>query len=396
MGLSAKRSRKAPNSDLDSDDYSDMESERVESDAEDYDDDEMEDEDDKEGTYDEEDGMVEEDKWNNDEMEQLEKEYRELHQQEQDTLQNLKRHKDEDLLKGQAVKNQKALWYKILELRVLLQKPYSSSNRLPQEPVRSSLHGSDESVSAAYSDLVTSSKETLDSILELQEALLAQNPSIAQATDGSERSSKHLDVSKDLDGNFDDEWSQISQMQKRVAPFRDRSINKWQRMTQVTTGAAAFKGKLQAFNQDISDQVATYMRDPSRMIKQMRLRRSAVSIFGNIVEANDNSKEEETHTDGDPELLDDSEFYQQLLKEFFETVDPTSSEKAVYALKKTQQKKRKIVDRRASKSRKIRYNVHENIVNFMAPESMNLPTMVPKLFGDLFGLKSRRSSAGAA
>lgn len=31
--------------------------------------------------------------------------------------------------------------------------------------------------------------------------------------------------------------------------------------------------------------------------------------------------------DGDPELLDDSEFYQQLLREFFEAVDPASSGK---------------------------------------------------------------------
>lgn len=29
--------------------------------------------------------------------------------------------------------------------------------------------------------------------------------------------------------------------------------------------------------------------------------------------------------DGDPDLLDDSEFYQQLLKEFFENIDPMSS-----------------------------------------------------------------------
>ena len=36
---------------------------------------------------------------------------------------------------------------------------------------------------------------------------------------------------------------------------------------------------------------------------------------------------QETHADGDPELLDDSEFYQQLLKEFFETIDPSSSGK---------------------------------------------------------------------
>lgn len=34
-----------------------------------------------------------------------------------------------------------------------------------------------------------------------------------------------------------------------------------------------------------------------------------------------------TNMDGDPELLDDSEFYQQLLKEFFEAVDPASSGK---------------------------------------------------------------------
>ncbi|KAF7845069.1 Protein AATF [Senna tora] len=307
-------------------------------------------------------------------------------------MKNLKRHKDEDLLKGQAVKNQKALWYKILELRFLLQKPFSSSNRLPKEPARSSLYDSDEGVSVAYSDLLTSSKETLDSILELQEALLAKNPSITQTADGSERASKHLDTSKDLDDKFDEEWSQISQMHKRIVSYRDKSINKWQRMTQVTTGAAAIKGKLQAFNQDISDQVASYMRDPSRMIKQMQLRRSAVSIFGYMTWFEFNFVQE-TRTDGDPELLDDTEFYQQLLKEFFETVDPTSSEKAFYAMKRMQPKKRKIVDRRASKSRKIRYHVHEKIVNFMAPKPMNLPPMAPKLFENLFGLRTQKSSA---
>ncbi|KAK7255064.1 hypothetical protein RIF29_28466 [Crotalaria pallida] len=40
----------------------------------------------------------------------------------------------------------------------------------------------------------------------------------------------------------------ISETRKRMTSFRDKSINKWQRMTQVTTGAA-IKGKLNAFNQ---------------------------------------------------------------------------------------------------------------------------------------------------
>lgn len=38
-----------------------------------------------------------------------------------------------------------------------------------QEPIKSSFCEADEAVKVAYSDLVNSSKETLDSILELQE-----------------------------------------------------------------------------------------------------------------------------------------------------------------------------------------------------------------------------------
>ncbi|WJX21814.1 hypothetical protein P8452_11195 [Trifolium repens] len=107
---------------------------------------------------------------------------------------------------------------------------------------------------------------------------------------GSERSSKDLEVSNDLDDSLDQEWSQISRMLKSMSAFRDKSINKWQRMTQVTTDAAAIKGKLYAFNQVIN-QVAAYMRDPSRIIKQMQLRRSSVKILGSAAEVNNGSNE---------------------------------------------------------------------------------------------------------
>ncbi|KAK7858425.1 protein aatf [Quercus suber] len=319
------------------------------------------------------------------EMEQLEEEYKNLKHQEIDIFNDLKRHKDEDLLKGQAVKNQKALWDKALELRLLVQKAFSSANRLPQEPIRSSFCNSDEGVNTAYSDLITSSKNTLDSLLELQEALLEKNPSVAESSDGnSERSSKHSEASKNSNAEGDEDG-------QGIASFRDKSIDKWQRKTEVATGAAAIKGKLHAFNQNISEQVADYMRDPSRMLKQMQLRRSTVSVFGTDPDRENCTKGEEVQADGDPELLDDSEFYTQLLKEFLETNDPKSSD--FYALKRLQTKKRKIVDRRASKSRKIRYNVHEKIVNFMAPQTMDLPPMAPKLFENLFGLKTQKPAS---
>ncbi|KAE8698649.1 Detected protein of confused Function [Hibiscus syriacus] len=411
MGLYPKRSKKARSKDVDMEDFDDSEDEELlvngeeeeeeaevdeddsEEDIDDDDDDddeeeELEDDDDDDGG---EDGEEEEEEDKDGEMEELEKEYKELHSKEQDILRNLKHHKDEDVKKGEAVKNQKALWDKTLEFRFLLQKAFSCSNRLPQDPVRSSFCASDEVVSSAYSDLITSSKKTLDSLLELQEALLENNPSIAQPVEGigAQPSEKLSGDSKNLDMEDDEEWLQISQMNKRIAAFRDKAVDKWQRKTEVTTGAAAIKKKLQAFNQNISEQVAAYMRDPTRMIKQMQQRRSTIGIFGAVTESGSSANGEEAHPEGDPELLDDSEFYQQLLKEFFETVDPTSSETAFYALKRLQTKKRKIVDRRASKSRKIRYHVHEKIVNFMAPEPMKLPPMAPKLFENLFGLKTQ-------
>ncbi|KAL1215075.1 hypothetical protein V5N11_007653 [Cardamine amara subsp. amara] len=313
------------------------------------------------------------------EMEELEKEYMELRSQEQDILKNLKRDKGEDAVKGQAVKNQKALWDKTLEFRFLLQKAFSSSNRLPQESVKSSFCSEDDNVSTAYTDLITSSKKTLDSLLELQEALFEKNPSVDQQVNESSKS----------DAEDSDEWQRIFDMQKRMSVFRNKAVDKWQRRTQVTTGAAAIKGKLHAFNQNVSEQVASYMRDPSRMIKQMQQSRSTVAVFGTVSGEAMEPNQEEKQLEGDPELVEDAEFYQQLLKEFFETIDPASSEAAFYAMKKFQTKKRKVVDRRASKSRKIRYNIHEKIVNFMAPRPAKIPPNTADLLKNLFGLKTK-------
>ncbi|KAJ3683301.1 hypothetical protein LUZ60_013528 [Juncus effusus] len=342
---------------------------------------EEEDEEEEEG---EESGSEEEKKEGenrNAEMEQLEKEYHTLRNEEKTLLTTLKRHKDEDALKGQAVKNQKVLWDKALEIRFLLQKAFSNSNKLPKDPIRSEFCNSDEAVDQQYTNLISTCNDILSWMLDLQEAIIEKNPSIAQTTDGNNKV-----LSDESKGEYDDDWLRLHKMHQRIAPFRNNAVDKWQRKTQVTTGAAALKGKLHAFNQNISDQVAGYMRDPSKMIKRMQLRRSSVEIIGQVQEEEQpDSKKEETDGDGDPELIDDSEFYQQLLKEFLESHDLGASESTFYALRRMQPKKRKIVDRRASKSRKIRYNVHEKIVNFMAPVPMNLPAMAPMLFENLFG-----------
>jgi protein AATF/BFR2 len=53
------------------------------------------------------------------------------------------------------------------------------------------------------------------------------------------------------------------------------------------------------------------------------------------------------------------------------------------------QRKKKKVDTKASKGRKLRYHVHEKLLNFMAPEPRGTwhESMVEELFGSLFGVK---------
>ncbi len=49
-------------------------------------------------------------------------------------------------------------------------------------------------------------------------------------------------------------------------------------------------------------------------------------------------------------------------------------------------KRRKQVDRRASKGRKLRYHVHEKLVNFVAPRQPAVePAFAAQLFANLFG-----------
>lgn len=47
-------------------------------------------------------------------------------------------------------------------------------------------------------------------------------------------------------------------------------------------------------------------------------------------------------------------------------------------------KRRKVVDRRASKGRKLRFHTMDKLVGFMAPRELILPPFAEQLFGNLF------------
>lgn len=71
-----------------------------------------------------------------------------------------------------------------------------------------------------------------------------------------------------------------------------------------------------------------------------------------------------------PAIFDDTDFYQQLLRDVIESrgVDGDGGEQEwVRRQKARKARKKKTVDTRATKGRKLRYQVHEKLQNFMVP-----------------------------
>ncbi|KAJ7528645.1 hypothetical protein O6H91_15G012000 [Diphasiastrum complanatum] len=330
------------------------------------------------------------------ELEVLNKEYEELRKQEKELLKNLRVQTSDDSSKSEAVKQQKALWDRALELRIVLQKVVTNANRLPLGQSRLIFCSTVEETRKAYEQLKTSALRTLDCLMDLQEAFIDQNAAVNEAyTSVVKDGDKEAQVPLANPGEgLDHTWKKLDLLYSRIVPYRNNSVDRWYRKTQIATGAAAIRGRLHAFDQSISQQVSAAMREPSRLIRRMQLKKSSIHVLGqppdSTISCTDTGAEkalnelvENEVDDFDLESFDDSEFYQQLLNEFLESSDPGTV--SMHAIGKLRNKKRKAVDRRASKGRKIRYNVFEPLVNFIAPEPMVLPSLAMKLFANLFG-----------
>jgi protein AATF/BFR2 len=153
-----------------------------------------------------------------------------------------------------------------------------------------------------------------------------------------------------------------------MAGFRDATLDKWHRRTVLSSGGVALKGSgLKALQQPISQQVAAMMMEPSKLIRRTQLPVGlAPRPLGNSTVARGVAGEgrgvaggedahgvegsgEKEQEERDAETYDDGDFYQQLLKELIDAGGAGGM-----AASGTQTKRRKVVDRRASKGRKIR------------------------------------------
>lgn len=227
-------------------------------------------------------------------------------------------------------------------------------------------------------------------------------PSDTDPEEQIEEKSK-LDYKKSLPKKrkLEDYEKEIAIVNKAFKTFRDSTIQKWNEKTRLAT-AANFKN---IPTNSILQQISYILSDKNKLIKRTQLKRSEYDIVGykkevtnNIIgdqigeETNPITRDRKENDEYIAEIFDDSDFYHQLLRELIECKsadisDPVQLSRQWIALQQMRSKMKRKVDTKATKGRKIKYVVHNQLVNFMAPEK-NLnwsDESKNELYSSLFG-----------
>ncbi|XP_028443409.1 protein AATF [Perca flavescens] len=310
---------------------------------------------------------------------------------------------DEEVEKGNAVKNQLALWDQLLEGRIKIQKALVTANQLPQPltfPEFKRRGGAE--LAGELKNTHKALKALQRSLLELHDQTLYQNANTRSLTQGK---TKAQGEHEELNGyDNEDEKGSVQEdgapkrklemaeypdfMAKRFAafqPYCNITLQKWHDKTRLTMGKSS-KG-FGAFDRNILTQVEQVMMDKERLVRRTQTRRSEyrvlgkkeASVFTSETVSTEGEELEQLKAnphlkDLDEDIFDDDDFYHQLLRELIErktsAADPNDQVamgRQWLAIQKLRSKIKKKVDTKASKGRKVRFHIHSKLVNFMAP-----------------------------
>lgn len=269
-----------------------------------------------------------------------------------------------DAEKGMAIRKQRKMYDGLLNLRIRLQKALVAANTF------SALDDETDSDSEPYEAAEVAAIKLLNTISDMKENF---------GTHGSSgKRKRELEVST----SSEDIWAQLQVDEEHATKYREDRLEKWSRKVQSVN--VTITKALGARNKTLVDALQDQLNNPdNRLIKRTKIARSCAP-----------AQAAKKITD-DENIYDDADFYQVLLKELVEqrTVDGANSGAAavpsVVLTAAKDSKPRKVVDRKASKGRKMRFTVHEKLQNFMAPEDRrNWETeAIDRFFGTLFGRK---------
>ncbi|KAI0829150.1 TRAUB-domain-containing protein [Hypoxylon sp. FL0890] len=273
-----------------------------------------------------------------------------------------------DIAKGKAVRQQRKAFDALLNIRIRLQKSLVAVNSF-------------------------SSVEDLGEQSQPYEAAEAAALKLWNAIDGF-RTSIQSDVSTktgqkrkrtaDTDTPNQDIWENMEAVEQRALIRRRAVLEKWshnaRNIRMVDRSSRKFTNTVE---KPLTTRLDEELDAPERLIKRTRTPRSCAPA------------QVARKVNEDPNIYDDADFYQLLLKEL---VDQRSGDASgapggpaatirFAAVKEAKAKRH--VDTKASKGRKMRFNVHDKLQNFMAPEDRRSweQSAIDRFFATLFGQK---------
>ncbi|KAF6206795.1 hypothetical protein GE061_018031 [Apolygus lucorum] len=327
-----------------------------------------------------------------------------------------------EIQKGLAVREQLRIWESLLESRIKFEPALMAANQLYQQDKMTDFISNEKTSGSSNLDSAQRALQDLSaSWSRLQEALGGQvvpkssnKRKSAEDVENDDDSENESIKSSEASGNpSEDDVSEaeeeikagdeppskklkssqppsLDQSYADFAPFRDSEITKWNEKAKISSGKAAQKD-FSAFDQSILKLIESILFDKYRLVRKTQLKRSDYMIYGQSKVEQEKQDEKETEeeegvlavskTQGkkdhvyDPEIFDDGDFYQKLLRDFIEGKSTdggiSKHERKLMELHRLRIKMKRKIDTRATKGRKLRYVVHPKLVNYMAPVPTN-------------------------
>ncbi|KAI6122684.1 apoptosis-antagonizing transcription factor [Pisolithus croceorrhizus] len=303
--------------------------------------------------------------------------------QDYDLFSNLRKTREEDRKRGKAISKQIALWDSLIDARIRLQKSVTAGNRLPQL----SQHADSEAIQGSLVTMLEQAQLLSDELFSFQETLLSPLDDIQLPPRKRQRSDAESSVS-DYAEALREASSYFSSLQHTYHPHLIETLNKWSSKIQSVAPSVLLPSNRNAFSKSsqhsksAAELIDETLTDHNKVLARTRVYRGKNERLGIKV-----ARQIEQGDDEDPTIFDDTDFYQQLLRDVIDSRNGSGGGDD-WATSQKQQKAKKKVDTRASKGRKLRYQVHEKIQNFMVPIPVHSgwhDEQIDELFASLLG-----------
>lgn len=305
-----------------------------------------------------------------------------LNQERKHIVNRLSQSTTTDAIKGYSILQQHKLFDSLIDSRLKVQKALTNSNLLPMshEALKSEPLSTDKTHKLIKKS-IDHCYDLLDTIANFRSKLLAKDNISTKTINPKKRSlSAYLESAQEYDSI--------------VNLYRSSVLTKWSAKIQNSSGSTALNsGKFKAINQSAEQQVNNNLSDMERLVKRTKLNRRQVKplaleyYLSTVAEASDESDGEPQNPDLPSEekassknqtveldtIFDDEDFYRVLLNDLvdkkIQSQNPANG--LTIALRSAQKahKLKKNIDTKASKGRKLRYHIQDQIANFETPHS---------------------------